>query len=188
MIKAKVFEEEYHGEQVDEDVQRLQERRSATWNILPVFPCGFDGSSSSSSLARFSRTAKGISWMRFFASEKVPLFSFTRTIRLAVRVKVTVVRTLKQSYARRGVDVGAGADVVAGAGDCGVDVDSDVAVDSDSVADDCGVGADADDAVVAAGIVVAVAASSGCEPKTGRTITFTMSSEFLHGYSRHVGV
>lgn len=128
--------------------------------------------------------------MRFFASEKIPLFSFTRTIRLAVRVKVTVVRTLKQSYARRGVDVGAGADVVAGAGDCGVDVDSDVAVDSDSVADDCGVGVgvDADDAVVAAGIVVAAAASSGCEPKTGRTITFTMSSEFLHGYSRHVGV
>lgn len=125
--------------------------------------------------------------MRFFASEKIPLFSFTRTIRLAVRVKVTVVKTLKQSYARRGVDVGAGADVVAGAGDCGVDVDSDVAVDSDSVADDCAVGADTD-AVVAAGIVVAVAASSGCEPKTGRTITFTMSSEFLHGYSPHVGV
>lgn len=186
MIKAKVFEEEYHGEQVDEDVQRLQERRSATWNLLPVFPCGFDGSSSTS-LARFSGTAKAISWMRFFASEKIPLFSFTRTIRLAVRVKVTVVKTLKQSYARRGVDVGAGADVVAGAGDCGVDVDSDVAVDSDSVADDCAVGADTD-AVVAAGIVVAVAASSGCEPKTRRTITFTMSSEFLHGYSPHVGV
>lgn len=187
MIKAKVFEEKYHGEQVDEDVQRLQERRSATWNVLPVFPCGFDGSSFSS-LARFSRTGKRISRIRFFASEKIPLFSSTRTIRLAVRVKVTVVRTLKQSYARRGVDVGAGADVVAGAGDCGVDVDSDVAVDSDSVADDCGVGADADDAVVAAGIVVAAAASSGCEPKTGRTITFTMSSEFLHVYSRHVGV
>lgn len=96
-------------------------------------------------------------------------FSFTRTIRLAVRVKVTVVRTLKQSYARRGVDVGAGADVVAGAGDCGVGVDSDVAVDSDSdsVADDCGVGADAD-AVVAVGIVVAVAASSGCQTEDAK--------------------